>query len=73
MLGNKGTTNKFIKNQISNMLNTLDVFENSCKLAAQQDDDYIDKNELAILKKLHKATEDYRKKLKSIKYDDSIQ
>lgn len=55
------------------MLNTLDVFENSCKLAAQQDDDYIDKNELAILKKLHKATEDYRKKLKSIKYDDSIQ
>lgn len=73
MLGKKKTSNTFIKNQIANMLNTLDVFENSCKLAAEQDDGVVDKDETAVLKTLHKATEEYKKKLSSIEFDETNQ
>lgn len=71
MIGKKKTSNTFLKNQIANMLNSLEVFEKSCTLAAEQDDGVIDRNESAVLKVLHTATEDYKKKLKSIEYDES--
>ena len=73
MLRKKKIANTFMKNQISNMLNTLEVFEHSCQLAAEEDDGVIDRNEAAVLKSLHKATEEYKKKLKAIEYDDASQ
>ena len=60
--------NTFLKAQIDNMINTLDVFETSCEMAAIQDDGVIDKKEDKALQKLKKATADYSKVLQSIKY-----
>lgn len=59
--------NTFLKAQIDNMINTLNVFETSCEMAAVQDDGVIDKKEEKALKKLKKATADYIKVLQSIK------
>ena len=73
MLGKKKTSNTFIKNQIANMLNTLEIFENSCDLAAEQDDGVVDANEAAVLKTLHKATESYKKKLRAIEFEETNQ
>ena len=72
-MGKKKTDNIFLQNQIVNMLSTLEVFENSCKLAAEQDDGKIDRKEAAVLKSLHKATEKYRKKLESIEFEKAEQ
>ena len=60
--------NTFLKAQIDNMINTLDVSETSCEMAAIQDDGVIDKKEDKALQKLKKATADYSKVLQSIKY-----
>ena len=59
--------NNFLKAQIDNMINTLNVFETSCEMAAVQDDGVIDKKEEKALQKLKKATADYFKVLQSIK------
>ena len=71
MIGKKKTGNRFLRNQIANMLNTLEVFEKSCTLAAEMDDGKVDRNEAAVLEKLHKATVRYRKALSSIEFEES--
>ena len=71
MLGKKKTGNKFLKGQIMNMINVLDSFENGCKLAAMQDDGVVTKSEEAILDFLNTATEEYRKKLKKISFEEN--
>lgn len=58
--------NPYIRAQIANLLQMLDSFEAGCKLAAQQDDDIVDKNEEKLLKRLHSATDKYRNELKRL-------
>ena len=72
-MGKKKTDNIFLQNQIVNMLSTLEVFENSCKLAAEQDDGKIDREEAAVLKVLNRATEKYRQELKAIEFEETEQ
>ena len=59
--------NTYIKNQIDNMLMITKTFEQSCDLAAMQDDGMKNREEQKQLKKIHAAAEKFRKELESIK------
>lgn len=59
--------NKFIENQIDQMIQSLEIFKSSCQLASLQDDGEVSKEEEYVLKKLDKATEYFYKELKKIK------
>ena len=58
--------NTYLNMQIQNMVNALDSFTTGCELAAVQDDSVISKEEAKMLKTLKKATEEYKKTLKSM-------
>ncbi|MBO7702937.1 MAG: hypothetical protein J6S26_00720 [Solobacterium sp.] len=58
--------NTYLNMQIQNMVNALDSFTTGCELAAVQDDGVISKEEAKMLKTLKKATEEYKKTLKSM-------
>lgn len=58
--------NQFLRIQIENIINTLNTFLMSCKIATQRDDGKIDKKEEKTLKKIREATETYIEELKSL-------
>lgn len=58
--------NTYITAQIKNMLSVTTVFQQSCRMAALEDDNSVDKQEEKILKAIEGATEKYRKQLEKI-------
>lgn len=59
--------NKYIKNQIDNMLQMSEVFIQSCIFAAKQDDGIISKEEEKQLRKLEKATKRFQKEIAKVR------
>lgn len=55
--------NNYLKIQIQNQLLSVDNFMSICKLSALQDDGVVDKEEEKLLKRIEKATSDYKKAL----------
>ena len=58
--------NNYLKIQIQNQLLAVDNFMSICKLSALQDDGVVDKDEEKLLKRLEKATTDYKKALNKL-------
>ena len=58
--------NIHMKTQINQVLLSVQVFEDSLKLAAQKDDGVISKEEQKIINKIQKASAKYVKALKKI-------
>ncbi len=58
--------NNYLKIQIQNQLLAVDNFMSICKLSALQDDGVVDKDEEKLLKRLEKATGDYKKALNKL-------
>ena len=58
--------NIYMKEQILNMINITQSYENACKLAALQKDVIINKEEAKTLQKIEKATDRYIKELRKI-------
>ena len=58
--------NTYMKEQILNMINLTQSYENACKLAALQKDGIINKEEAKTLQKIEKATDRYIKELRKI-------
>lgn len=58
--------NNYLKIQIQNQLLTVDNFLSICKLSALQDDGVVDKDEEKLLKKLEKASAEYKKALNKL-------
>ncbi len=52
--------------QINQMLNSLEIFENSCENAALMDDNMVSREERKQLDKIHKATLAYKKELQKL-------
>lgn len=59
--------NSYIDAQIINMIAMAKTFEQSCRMAALKNDGTIDRDEEKTLKKISAATEDFIKKLNSLK------
>lgn len=59
--------NSYIQAQIANMITLTRTFDQACDLAAMQDDGMKSREETKKLKKLHAASEKFRKELESIK------
>lgn len=59
--------NYYIDAQITNMILMTKTFNESCRMAATQNDGKIDKDEEKTLKKIRVATEKFIKELESIK------
>jgi hypothetical protein len=59
--------NSHIEMQIRNMLMFLDAFQQSCRMAAAEDDGIIDRTEAKQLKKIDSAVERFRSELESVK------
>ncbi len=59
--------NNYIQAQITNMITLTRTFDQACDLAAMQDDGMKSREETKMLKKLHAASEKFRKELESIK------
>ena len=59
--------NTYMKAQIENMIALTRTFEQACELASIQDDGMTNREEVRKLKKLHTATEKFRKELQAIK------
>lgn len=59
--------NSYIKAQMNNMITMAKTFEQSCKMAATQNDGVIDKTEEKTLKKIGAATQHFIKELERIK------
>lgn len=55
--------NNYLKIQIQNQILTVDNFLSICKLSALKDDGVVDKDEEKLLKKLEKASNEYKKVL----------
>ena len=53
--------------QIRNMLMFLDAFQQSCRMAAAEDDGIIDRTEAKQLKIIDSAVERFRSELESVK------
>ena len=60
-------TNQFMKAQIENMISMVKVFENTCKMAASQDDGSISKEEEKELNKIKKASSRFIADLQKVK------
>lgn len=58
--------NSYIHAQILNMLAMTKTFEQSCRMAAMQDDGKISAEETKIIKKISSASEKFRRELESI-------
>ena len=59
--------NTHIDAQIVNMLAIVKTFEQSCNLAAMQNDGRVDKSEEKMLKKLNAATQRFMRDLEKIR------
>lgn len=59
--------NSYIQAQITNMITLTRTFDQACDLAAMQDDGTKNREEAKKIKKLHAASEKFRKELESIK------
>lgn len=59
--------NTYITTQITNMQIMLKTFEQSCKMAAMQDDGKISRDEEKKLKRIHEATTRYKEELELYK------
>lgn len=59
--------NSYINTQITNMITLTKTFDQACDLAALQDDGMKSREETKKLKKLHAASERFRKELESLK------
>lgn len=59
--------NYYINAQITNMITMAKTFEQSCKMAAMQNDGKIEKAEEKNLKKINAATQKFIKELEAIK------
>ena len=59
--------NSYIQAQIANMITLTRTFDQACDLVAMQDDGMKSREETKKLKKLHAASEKFRKELESIK------
>lgn len=59
--------NYLIDSQIQNIIMTLQAFNQSCKMAAYQNDEHIDLKEQKALKKIDAATAKYIKELEKIR------
>lgn len=55
--------NSYIATQIQNQILAVDNFMSICKLSALKDDGVVDKDEAKLLKKLEKASDEYKKVL----------
>lgn len=58
--------NAFMIAQIGNMIMTAEQFKKAMEIAAIKDDDQINRQEKATIKKLKKATDTYISELKKI-------
>ena len=58
--------NRYIEAQLRNMLNSMAVFRQGCRMAALRDDKVVDKEEEKILKAITAATDKYEKELNKI-------
>lgn len=61
--------NSYMKSQIETMISSLNLFMESLKMSALQDDGIISKEEDKSLRKLRKATEKYKGELERAKRD----
>lgn len=59
--------NSYIKAQILNITTMTKTFEQACEMAAMKDDGKISREEEKQLKKIHAASQRFRKELESIK------
>ncbi len=58
--------NLYIQMQIKNMISSLDLFLNGCRMASTKDDGIIDREEARLLKKIENATDIYRRELEKL-------
>ena len=58
--------NQFIAGQCRNMLNTVNLFKQSCEMAAKRDDGKISKDEEKTLSRIKKATDSFTKEIERI-------
>ena len=59
--------NAHLEMQIRNMLMFLDAFQQSCRMAAVEDDGVIDRTEAKQLKKIDAAVDRFRSDLESVR------
>lgn len=58
--------NQFIAGQCRNMLNTVNLFKQSCEMAAKRDDGKISKDEARTLSRITKAADSFTKELEAL-------
>lgn len=58
--------NVHIRNQCNNMITSVEIFKQGCKMAAEQDDDSISKEEKKLLDKLNKASDQFIKDIQKL-------
>lgn len=58
--------NLFIENQCRNMIQSIQVFKQSCEFAAKRDDGKVSKDEEKTLKQITKASDEFTKEIEKI-------
>ncbi len=58
--------NQFIENQCKNMVQSIQIFKQSCEFAAKRDDGKISKDEEKTMARINKAADSFTKELQKI-------